>query len=64
MTFSRKRRRQNHRFHRPRRGNEGVFGGEILSQSQIEALNARIRAHEDAEFAKFEKEFDNHLNEL
>lgn len=61
MTFSKKWYQSSHSVaKRP----QGVFGGKILSQAQIKKLNARIRAQEAQEFAKFEEVFDNHLNEL
>jgi len=43
---------------------KGVFGGKILSQTEIEKLSKRIESHEETEFEQFEKEFDQKLNNL
>ena len=55
-------RRKSHRS--GRKGSSGLFGGKILTHAQIQALNARIKAHESAEFEDFEEDFDRTLNQL
>ena len=40
------------------------FGGIIKTEAEIQALNAKIKAREKAEFDAFEAEFDQKLGEL
>ena len=41
-----------------------VFGGQVASQSQVKALNQKIKNHEQQEFEAFENEFETKLKNL
>ena len=57
-------RRTRRKSQRAGKSGKGLFGGKILTHTQIQALNARIKAHESAEFEDFEENFDAKLNEI
>ncbi len=43
---------------------KSAFGGKVKSKAEVDALSAKIKAHEDAEMEEFEKDFDKKLEEL
>ncbi|MCK5460373.1 hypothetical protein KAI58_00100 [Candidatus Gracilibacteria bacterium] len=47
-----------------KKSRKSAFGGEVKSQEEIEVLNKKIKAHEEAEMEVFEKKFDKQLKDL
>lgn len=43
---------------------KSAFGGTVKSKEEVDALTSKIEAHEDAEMAAFEVEFDEKLKDL
>ncbi len=56
------------RFHKQfwkRKNNKkSAFGGTVKSQEEVNALSAKIKAHEKKEMEAFEKDFDEQLKYL
>lgn len=54
----------NRRYWKKAAQKKGLFGGNIKSQEEIQALNKKIKAQEKKEFDAFEKGFDEELKKL
>lgn len=52
------------RRYRSTGSSQGVFGGQIMSVAEVQALAKSIKAKEAAEFEAFEKMFDADLRNL
>lgn len=52
------------KFWKRKNTRKSAFGGTVKSKEEVDELSAKIKAHEDAEMAVFEADFDERLKEL
>ena len=52
------------KFWKRKNHQKSAFGGTVKSQEEVKELSDKIKAHEEAEMAAFEADFDEKLKEL